>query len=89
MTLRCLFARRSMCVRLGSRMVGWGEPFSRRSGNALAHRFLIPGFPDRPLKGFCTSIRVMNAVVESAPVHAWRSRHEGHRGISTEVQKRQ
>src|SRR6267154_6144397 len=69
MRLRCSKEGRIMEVRLGSRVVGWGEPFSRRSGNDLAHRFLIPGFPDRPLKGFCTSIKVMNAVVESAPVH--------------------
>jgi hypothetical protein len=63
MRLRCPFARRTICVRLGNRVVCWGEPFSRRSGNALAHRSSSPGFPDRRLKGFCTSIKVMNAVV--------------------------
>lgn len=68
MTLRCPFARRTMCVRLGSRVVGWVEPFSRRSGNDLAHRTSTPGFPDRPLKGSFTSIRLINAVVENVPL---------------------
>lgn len=60
--------RRRMKARLGNRVVGLVEPFSWRSGSN-AHRSPIPGFPGRRLKGFCTSIRVMNAVVESAPVH--------------------
>ena len=69
MRLHCLRRRRRIEARFGSRVVGCAEPFGRRSGNALAHRSHIPGFQDRRLKGFCTSIRVMNAVVQSAPVH--------------------
>lgn len=60
--LRCP-SRRRMEARLGNRVVGCAEPFGRRSGNALAHRSHIPGFPDRRLKGFFTSIKVMLAVI--------------------------
>lgn len=67
MTLRSLFARRSMCVRSGTRMLGLVEPFSGgRVERLTGHQ--SPGSRP-PLKGFFTSIRVMNAVVESAPVH--------------------
>ena len=63
MRLRCSKQGRIMEVRLGSRVVGWREPFSRRSGVIHAHRSSIPGFPDRRLKGSFTSTRVMLAVI--------------------------
>lgn len=49
-------------VRLGSRAVWGTEPCSKRSGRN-AHRMYPPVLPDRFLQGFCTSIRVMNAVI--------------------------
>lgn len=61
-------SRSTICLRLGSRAVRRIEPFSRRS-SLTTHRTYAPAFPGRRLKGFCTSIRLMNAVVESAPVH--------------------
>lgn len=67
MKLRCLFARRSMCVRSGTRMLGLVEPFSGgRVERLTGHQ--SPGSRP-PLKGFFTSIRMINAVVASAPVH--------------------
>lgn len=54
----------SIDMRLGNRGVEWREPSSRRSGMS-AHRSSTPGFPGRRLEGFCTSIRLINAVVEN------------------------
>jgi hypothetical protein len=67
MTLRCPFARRTMCVRSGRRVISWREPCSERSGSN-AHRTSSPVVQDRFLQGSFTSIRLINAVVENVPL---------------------
>lgn len=56
----CLRSRIGM--RSGSRVARRIEPFCRRSSRKT-HRTYAPGIPDRRQKGFCTSIRVMLAVI--------------------------